>query len=227
MRNIKTKLLVLISLTLLNGCWGITLESDTPDEHTEMKAHIESFYGSPAKEVVRSFGKPKWIEQKGEATYYIYEWRTSDIDMGGGLVFIPFPVPVPFLWSRNSIDWYCLLMEFDKDNRLIHHASAYDSYVMDDLFHGVDDYYKQMNCLSIFRYSLATEARPGRIIEKAELPSKENGITYTYLIAISDNEEIRASSKYSGFKIGECVNVLIGKLGVRVTAGNVCPDNFP
>jgi hypothetical protein len=65
------------------------------------------------------------------------------------------------------------LLEFDKDNRLIHHESADDPYVIDPMFIGDDSYFKQINCLSIVKYKLVTDIRPGRIIEKAELSSKE------------------------------------------------------
>jgi hypothetical protein len=97
MRNIKTTLIILIQLPLLTACWGISLKADTPDDYTNAKNTIESFYGSPANEVVRSFGEPQSVQKKGETTYYIYEWRSSDIDMAGGLVFIL--VPVPFYGS--------------------------------------------------------------------------------------------------------------------------------
>lgn len=48
------------------------------------------------------------------------------------------------------------------------------------------------------------------------------GSTYAYLIEVSNDEKIRVLSKYSGFSIGECVNVLFGQTDVRIVYNDQC-----
>jgi hypothetical protein len=220
MRYNKSLFALLSIPVLLTGCWGVTLEPDTPREYIKKKTSIESLYGSTAEDIIGHLGQPKWIEHRNDSTYFIYEWRRTDKD----LVF--FVIPIPIAGGRVNFKWYCIMLEFDKDNRLIHYESADDSYRV-PAWAPFDSYEKQINCLNIFKIKLITDRRPGRIIDKSESTSEENMTTFSYLIAMSNNEHVRVESKFSGFSVGECVNVLFGKLDIRIAPGDGCPTRLP
>ena len=99
---------------MLSGCWGITLDANTPSEYTETKEIVESKYGSTQKEILRALGTPDWTENRNGSTYYIYQWKSSEIDIG----FVIIPIPVA---AVTKVDIYCLLLEFDKNDKLIKH----------------------------------------------------------------------------------------------------------
>ena len=211
---------IALIVILLSACWGLSLKSSAPDKYKD-KENIEDLYGATNSEILSLFGNPTWKVKGKQSTYYIYEWRKKD-RFWGWVFYVPLP-----LVATTDVNWYCLLLEFDKDNHLIDHESAGYSYERDSTG-GKDTGYKLLDCLSILRdRSVATQ--PGRIIEKSEMSSDEGGPSYTYLIVTSEEEKVRALSKYSGYEVGDCVSVLIDKLGmgIRITASAVCPDRSP
>jgi hypothetical protein len=146
MNSSKVFILTVLLLPLLAGCWGISFKADTPSEYGEKKEKANSLYGSTKEDIIRVFGKPGMVEHRGTTTYFIYEWKRSDKD----IVF--FVLPIPIGGGRAAIHWYCLLLEFDDDNHLINHQTAYDS---DDdpppwgrIGNPMD--IKKRNCLDIF-----------------------------------------------------------------------------
>ena len=113
---------IILAILLLKGCWGLTFEGDRPKDYTDKKRKIESLYGATQEEITNSFGDPEWIEKKGESTFHIYDWHKSDI----GVAF--FVIPIPIAGGRTKTSYYCILLEFDSDDRLIRHASRSDSH---------------------------------------------------------------------------------------------------
>jgi len=146
----------------------MTFTAGTPKEYIEKKNTIESFYGSTQEDITRDLGEPEWIESRGGSTYYIYESRQTDTVVG-------FVVFLPVVGARDKVKWHCLLLEFDEDNRLVHHESASDS---DDDPLVVPIYnpmgIKERNCLDIF------EAPTKRLIKEIGLycPNAELGHAY-------------------------------------------------
>jgi hypothetical protein len=138
--KINTTLTILLLLPLLTGCWGITLESDTPTEYIETKKTIESFYGSTQEDIIRELGEPEWIEKRGGSTYFIYQWKRSD----KGIVFVILPIPVG--GGRLNANLYCLLLEFDEGNHLINHESVRGS---DDNVHLWMEQEWEVDCIDI------------------------------------------------------------------------------
>ena len=121
MNNNKVILTILILLPSLTSCWGITFESDTPTEYIELKNKIEARYGSTQEEIVTELGEPVLIRKRGNATYYIYQWKRSDKDI------IFFVVPIPVAGGRANVHIHCLLLEFNRDNRLINHEAVIET----------------------------------------------------------------------------------------------------
>jgi hypothetical protein len=89
-----------------------------------------------------------------------------------------------------------LLLDFDQDNHLTGYQEIPWQYDFKDL--------------------RVIDTRPGRVIEKTPLGTDEPTSSYAYIIEMSDKSQIRAESEYSRFSIGECVNVLLRKLDVRL-----------
>lgn len=137
MNNIKTISSILLLLSLLTGCWGITFKSDTPTKYIERKNTIESFYGSTQEDIIRELGEPEQIENRGGSTYFIYQWKRSDI----GVVFMILPIPVG--GGRVNANLYCLFLEFDEANHLIKHISG------SRFDHDVDPW-MELDCIDIF-----------------------------------------------------------------------------
>ena len=128
--TIKTVPINLALTFFLSGCWQIPMKGESPaqDDYLESKRNIESFYGSTREDMVKRFGDPVWTGNIGESTYFIYEWQSSTAsNLFGMFIFIPFPVPVPLGAERSKTEWYCLLLEFDDERRLIHHEAAVDT----------------------------------------------------------------------------------------------------
>lgn len=95
----------------------MTFKASTPSEYIETDKIIVSYYGSTQEEILSKFGKPEWTEKRFGSTYYIYQWKSSDKEV----VF--FVVPIPVAGGRTAVDIYCLLVEFDENNKLINHES--------------------------------------------------------------------------------------------------------
>ena len=89
-----------------------------------------------------------------------------------------------------------LLLDFDQNNHLTGYQEIPWQYDFKDL--------------------RVIDTRPGRVIEKTPLGTNEPVSSYAYVIEMSDKSQIHAESEYSRFNIGECVNVLLRKLDVRL-----------
>ena len=113
--KISNSVFILLTTLLLSGCWTIPFPSgDTPEEFTNSKKSIRSLLGSTKQEVTDAVGHPFWISDRGNKTYYIYEWRSdeSDIVMVGYL-------PVPWPITHEGTEVHCILLKFnDTEDRL-------------------------------------------------------------------------------------------------------------
>jgi hypothetical protein len=102
-------------LPFMVSCWGITLDAKTPSGYTESVKVIESYHGSSQKEILKEFGEPDWKVERDSSTFYIYQWKSSDKD----IVF--FVIPIPVAGGKSNAYIYCLLLEFDENDKLIKH----------------------------------------------------------------------------------------------------------
>jgi hypothetical protein len=222
MAIIANIVITLVVMTLLTGCFGMDITPDTPKGYSESNNTIESLYGSTKEKVIRELGKPEWIETRNDSTYFIYEWRNTDKEIVFMLAFIPYPVPVPIGGGRTNINWYCLLLEFDHDNRLIHHETAETSYG-DPAPWGTlgDTPEKQINCLNHFKKEPIVNIGPGIVINKTKLDTEGPDRGYEYTVEMLDKrQKLNVVSKHIGFHIGACVNVITTKLDVSLASGN-------
>lgn len=124
-------------------------KSSEPDEFRENSKLIDSLYGSTSDEIVAQVGQPNWVKNINITTYHIYEWRNTD----NYLLFPGLPEP-------HTENWYCILLEFDEDEKLISHdiqtrsASYFPRYT-------------NMNyCLRVFP-SLNAALAPSQLIKEA------------------------------------------------------------
>jgi hypothetical protein len=218
MKTILSIGIILLSLSSLAGCFSVPITPDTPNEYAENKNTIELHYGLTREEIIRELGEPEWIKNRNEATFFIYEWRDTDKEIVFMLAFIPYPVPVPVAGGRNNINWYCLLLEFSKDDHLVHHEASETSYGNPAPWGSIGDTpEKQINCLEYFKRNHAIEERLGYVLEKTLVDAADSVSTFEYLIAVPGYELLRILSKYSYFKINDCVVVLISKFDVELS----------
>lgn len=132
---------ILLLLPLLTGCWGITFKADTPTEYIKGVNTIESFYGSTQEDIILELGEPEWVEKMVGSTYFIYQWKRSDIGIAFGVI------PIPVGGGRLNANIYCLLLEFDEDSQLINHESVTE---IDDSVHPWLDLDRfELDCLDV------------------------------------------------------------------------------
>jgi hypothetical protein len=121
MKQVKTIFIIMFTMTLLTSCWGLTFNARTPSQYTEADKVIGSYYGSTQDVILREFRKPDWTDKRFGSTYYIYQWKSSDV------VVAFFVLPIPVAGERTAVDTYCLILEFDENNKLINHESITQS----------------------------------------------------------------------------------------------------
>lgn len=148
---ITTSACCLLVICIIVGCIPIMHlpESGEPDAFRENLTLIDSLYGSTSDEIDALVGQPNWIKHIDATTYYIYEWTNTD----DYLLFPALPEP-------HTENWYCILLEFDEDDKLISH----------DIQTRSAPYfprYRHMNyCLRVFP-SLNTALAPSRLVKDA------------------------------------------------------------
>jgi hypothetical protein len=138
---------ILLCLSSLSGCFGMTFKADTPNKYNDDKDIIETLYGSTQEDIIREFGEPEQKEKRSKSTFFIYQWKRSDKDILFMIIPVPFPVPVPIDGWRTNSQLYCLYLRFDENNHLIRHATE------EPLLSNVHRWFEQeseLNCIDWF-----------------------------------------------------------------------------
>jgi TPR repeat protein len=119
-----TSQLYLISIfsLILTGCAGYPVHT-RPEVGMPCETNDEQLMGKSKEYVIEKFGQPHFRFRGPESEYFIYE--------GYGLVDIVWDIFLPFTVLPGGIyDYpevlYCVLLEFDKNSRIIRYDSDWD-----------------------------------------------------------------------------------------------------
>jgi hypothetical protein len=129
--------ILLISMSLI-GCWTMSIPSDKPGLFSARSNEVKSLIGATTHEVTELFGQPEWIAHEDNATYYIYQWRSTDKVVGWFLY-----VPIPLVASFEEEELHCILLKFGRDDIL-------KSYKIDSEGISWSDHYVYSNCPEVF-----------------------------------------------------------------------------
>ena len=182
--------IAIFTASILTGCIipvPLLPSGDIYATETDIEDLVDN--GASKAEVIEKLGDPI-IYRKRSMSYATYRGPA-------GVFLIGYIGPNFFANEiRGKNKSFELLLDFDQDNHLTGYQEIPWQYDFKDL--------------------LVIDTRPGRVIEKTPLGTDEPTSSYAYIIEMSDKSQIRAESEYSRFKIGECVNVLLRKLDVRL-----------
>jgi hypothetical protein len=153
-------------LPLLSGCWGITLDAKTPSEYTESIKLIESYHGSSQNEILKELGEPDWRVEVNRSTFYIYQWKSSDKDIAF------FVVPIPVAGGKSNAYIYCLLLEFDGNDKLINHDIR-ESIDTDVSVWGIDSF--EDDCMDLYPFGTSKSGWSLQNEIETSCPSAELG----------------------------------------------------
>jgi hypothetical protein len=103
---------IALTLLLLSGCFFTSFPSGQPEEFTMRTKETDFLLGSTSKEVLDLFGPPHSIAHKDNATYFIYQWRSTALTM---VWFLYIPIAIG---PDEDKELHCILMEFGEDDVL-------------------------------------------------------------------------------------------------------------
>lgn len=137
MVRIFISIFLLLAFVMLEGCWFMSLPSDSSEVFSKTKKDINSLIGMENKEVVALIGKPKWSVSEGKKTYQVYQWRSDDVAM----MWVGY-LPSPLIGKEKGAELHCILMEYDSDCKLT-------NYKIDSEGVGIGGSYYS-NCMGVF-----------------------------------------------------------------------------
>jgi hypothetical protein len=121
--NASVSLSICFIPLLLSGCWSFPFPSgDTPDSYLSSKKTVKTLFGSTSSEIETKLGAPKWIANKDNKTYYIYEWWSNEAD----IIMVGY-LPMPWIFTSEGTEAHCILLEFDSNQHLVDYKTDTES----------------------------------------------------------------------------------------------------